>query len=120
MLTKVLKRETGRTVYYHRVILEYTNRPRKEAIMVKCDTGLTPLSNSHYDAEVESVSLVKRQADFPLDFKEESEIEITSEVTGTAPVPLLNVGVRQAGTLIDDELNVKPGTPPHHGGVLGQ
>ena len=111
MLTKVLKRETGRTVYYHRVILEYTNRPGKEAITVKCDTGLTPLSNSHYDAEVESVSLVKRQADFPLDFKEESEIEITSEVTGTSPVPLLNVGVRQVGTLIDDELSVKPGIP---------
>jgi len=111
MLTKVLNRETGRTVYYHRVVLEYKDRPGKEAITVKCDTGLTPLNNSTYDAEVESVSLVKRQADFPLDFKEESEIEITSEVTGTAPVPLLNVGVRQAGTLIDDELNVKPGTP---------
>jgi len=111
MLTKVLNRETGRTVYYHRIVLEYKNQPGKEAITVKCDTGLTPLSNSTYDAEVESVSLVKRQADFPLDFKEESEIEITSEVTGTAPVPLLNVGVRQAGTLIDDELNVKPGTP---------
>ena len=40
-----------------------------------------------------------------------SDVEITSEVTGTAPVPLLNVGVRQAGQLIDDELNVKPGTP---------
>ena len=32
-------------------------------------------------------------------------------MTGTAPVPLLNVGVRQAGTLIDDKLDVKPGTP---------
>ena len=40
-----------------------------------------------------------------------SDIEITSEVTGTAPIPVLNVGVRQDGTLIDDELNVKPGTP---------
>jgi len=111
MVTKVLNRNTGRAVFYHRVVLEYKDRPGKESIMVKCDTGLTPLLNSTYDAEVESVSLVKRQADFPLDFKEESEIEITSEVTGTAPVPVLNVGVRQAGTLIDDELNVKPGTP---------
>merc|ERR1712032_554548 len=35
----------------------------------------------------------------------------TGEVEGRAPVPVLNVGVRQAGTLIDNELNVKPGTP---------
>ena len=32
-------------------------------------------------------------------------------MTGEAPVPVLNVGVRQDGTLVDDELNVKPGTP---------
>ena len=32
-------------------------------------------------------------------------------MTGEAPVPILNVGVRQDGTLVDDELNVKPGTP---------
>lgn len=112
MVTKVLNKNTGRTVFYHRVVLEYKDRSAKEAVLVKCDTGLTPLANSTYDAEVESLSLVKRQApDFPLDFKEDSDIEITSEVTGTAPIPVLNVGVRQAGTLIDDELNVKPGTP---------
>jgi len=112
MVTKVLNKNTGRTVFYHRVVLEYKDRSAKEAVLVKCDTGLTPLANSTYDAEVESVSLVKRQApDFPLDFQEDSDIEITSEVTGTAPIPVLNVGVRQAGTLIDDELNVKPGTP---------
>jgi hypothetical protein len=28
------------------------------------------------------------------------EVEITSEVTGHAPTPVLNVGVRQDGTLI--------------------
>jgi len=111
MVTKVTNKNTGRTVYYHRVVLEYKEKAGKEAIMVKCDTGLTPLNNSTYDAEVESLSLVKRQADFPLDFKEDQDIEITSEITGTAPVPVLGVGVRQDGTLIDDELNVKPGTP---------
>jgi len=111
MVTKVTNRNTGRTVYYHRVVLEYKDKAGKEAIMVKCDTGLTPLNNSTYDAEVQSVSLVKRQADFPLDFKEDKDIEITSEITATAPVPVLGVGVRQDGTLIDDELNVKPGTP---------
>jgi hypothetical protein len=72
---------------------------------------VTNQKNSSYDAEVESVSLVKRQADFPLNFREEQDVEITDTVTGTAPIPVLNVGVRQGGTLVDDELNVKPGTP---------
>lgn len=112
MVTKVLNKNTGRTVYYHRVVMEYkdTTTP-KQAFLVKCDMGLTPTNASSYDSEVSEISLVKRQADFPVNFKEDSDIEITSEVTGTAPIPVLNVGVRQDGTLIDDELNVKPGTP---------
>ncbi|XP_063614353.1 uncharacterized protein LOC134787506, partial [Penaeus indicus] len=38
-------------------------------------------------------------------------IEITSEVTGRAPIPILRVGVRQNGNLVDGEINVRPGTP---------
>ena len=40
-----------------------------------------------------------------------SIIEITSEVTGTAPIPILNVGVRQNGQLVGGQINVRPGTP---------
>jgi len=111
MVTKVVNKNTGRTVYYHRVVMEYKDTTPKQAFMVKCDMGLTPTNASSYDSEVSEVSLVKRQADFPVNFQEDSDIEITSEVTGTAPIPVLNVGVRQDGTLIDEELNVKPGTP---------
>jgi len=111
MVTKVLNKNTGRTVYYHRVVMEYKDTTPKQAFLVKCDMGLTPTNASSYDSEVSEISLVKRQADFPVNFQEDSDIEITSEVTGTAPIPVLNVGVRQDGTLIDDELNVKPGTP---------
>jgi len=111
MVTKVLNKNTGRTVYYHRVVVEYKDTTPKQAFLVKCDTGLTPTNASSYDSEVSEISLVKRQADFPVNFREDSDIEITSEVTGQAPIPVLNVGVRQDGTLIDDELNVKPGTP---------
>merc|ERR1712013_611277 len=75
------------------------------------NTGRTPTNTSSYDSEVSEVSLVKRQADFPVNFREDADVVITGEVTGQAPIPVLNVGVRQAGTLIDDELNVKPGTP---------
>jgi len=109
MITRVVNKHTGRTVFYQHVVVEYSERP-KQAIMVKCDLGLTPNRNSSYDSEVSEVSLVKRQADF-VNFHEESDLEITGEVTGEAPVPVLNVGVRQDGTLVDDELNVKPGTP---------
>jgi len=106
MVTKVVNQITGTKVYYHRLIIEYQDETPKESILVKCLTG--PTHNSSHP------SLVKRQApDFPLDFQEEDEILITGEVTGRAPTPELNVGVRQDGVLIDDELNVKPGTPLH-------
>ena len=59
----------GRTVFYQHVVLEYSSSP-KQAIMVKCDLGLTPSRNSSYDSEVSEVSLVKRQADF-VNFHEE-------------------------------------------------
>jgi len=111
MLTKVVNSATGRTVYYQHVVLEYSNnKVPKQSIMVKCDMGLTPNNNSSYDSEVEQVSLVKRQADFE-NFYEDQGVDIIDTVEGSAPIPILGVGVRQDGTLIDDELNVKPGTP---------
>ena len=71
MLTQVVNSVTGRTVYYHHVVLEYKDQVQaKQSIMVKCDMGLTPNTNSSYDSEVEQVSLVKRQADFE-NFREE-------------------------------------------------
>jgi len=107
MLQKIVNKQTNSKLYYHRVIVEYEDDTPKEAIVVKCNTGISAVSNS---SEVESLSIVKRQVDFGPGFRED-DVEITSEVTGFAPAPLLNVGVRQAGVLIDDELNVKPGTP---------
>merc|ERR1711868_179640 len=91
MGTKVVNSATGRTVYYQHVVLESSN-------------------NSSYDSEVEQVSLVKRQADFE-NFYEDQGVDIIDTVEGSAPIPILGVGVRQDGTLIDDQLNVKPGTP---------
>jgi len=112
-LTRVVNKKTENKVFYHKIMVEYNDKTPKESILVKCDSDLTPRGNSTYDSEIEEVSVVKRQADldFPVSFKEDSEVEITSEVTGHAPTPVLNVGVRQDGILIDDELNVKPGTP---------
>lgn len=111
MVTRVTDRTTGRKVFYHRVVLEYGDKAPKDAFLVKCDTGVSPLNRTAtYDVEVEQLRL-KRQAEFPENFREDYDVEITGQVDGFAPVPVLNVGVRQAGTLVDDELNVKPGTP---------
>lgn len=116
MVTKVVNQITGTKTYYHRVIIEYQDSTPKESILVKCLTGVASKSKRYEGVASNSShsSLVKRQApDFPIDFQEEDEILITGEVTGRAPTPELNVGVRQDGILIDDELNVKPGTPLH-------
>ena len=64
MVTKVENAESGRLVFYHHVVLEYKMPRAKEFIMVKCDMGMTPNSNSSYDSEEEQLSIVKRQADF--------------------------------------------------------
>jgi len=112
MVTKVVDKNTGRKVFYHRVIMEYGDKAPKDAFLVKCDSGISNLNTTQpYDVEVEQLSVVKRQAEFPSNFREEDYIEITDTVEASAPIPVLNVGVRQAGTLIDNELNVKPGTP---------
>jgi len=112
MVTKVVNKNTGRKVFYHRVVVEYGDKAPKDAFLVKCDTGVNTLNTTQsYDVEIEGLSLVKRQAEFPEFFREEDYIEITDTVEASAPIPELTVGVRQSGTLIDNELNVKPGTP---------
>lgn len=40
-----------------------------------------------------------------------SDLEITTSLTGNAPDPILGVGVRQNGEIVNGELNVSPGTP---------
>jgi len=107
MVTKVVDKQQGSKVYYHRVILELPGK-NKQALTVRCD-GTTKTSSTNSSTS----SIVKRSPQvFPPFFQEpDYDIEITSEITGRAPVPELIVGVRQEGVLIDDELTVKPGTP---------
>jgi len=115
-ITKVVDRESGRKVYYHHIVIEHalSNKFKKQAILVKCDSELLHGTNSSsFDSKLNEVSIVKRSAqNFPANFQEpDYEIEITSEVTGRAPTPELTIGVKQSGYVIDDELTVKPGTP---------
>ncbi|XP_042873906.1 uncharacterized protein LOC122254328 [Penaeus japonicus] len=98
-ITKIKNKISGKTVFYHRVAL--TTAKERHVVLVKCnfDPHSSPFEN-----------IVKRDV-LPPEFVEPDYIEITSEVTGTAPVPILNVGVRQNGNLVDGEINVRPGTP---------
>jgi len=99
MVTKVLNKATGRQVFYHRIITEFETRP-KQVFLVKCDS---------YKNHTE---IVKRSANPQFPIREpDYDIEITDEIVGRAPIPELIVGVKQSGTLIDEELTVKPGTP---------
>ncbi|XP_069692522.1 uncharacterized protein qsm [Periplaneta americana] len=94
-LTRVINSATGRTVYYHRIVVEDASEP-KEVLLVKCVTSPTRL----------------RRNVLPAGFQEPDfrELEL-HEVNGSAPEPVLGVGVRQGGQLVTGELNVNPGTP---------
>lgn len=97
--TRVKNKITGETVYYHRVSV--TSNKNKEVMLVKC--RVAP-DNATID------NIVKRDV-LPPEFEEPDYIEITSEVSGTAPIPILGVGVRQDGNLVGGQINVRPGTP---------
>jgi hypothetical protein len=80
----------------------------QEAVTVKCiipgETSLHPR--------------LKRQVfghhqDLPDNFTESAEelIDYSGNVTAQAPLPLLNIAVKQNGEFVDTALNVSPGTP---------
>ncbi|PSN31893.1 hypothetical protein C0J52_27172 [Blattella germanica] len=95
-VTRVHNFRTGRSTYYHRVIVEEPDKS-KEVILVKC------ISTSQHR---------ERRDVLPAGFQESDlrDVELHT-VNGTAPEPILGVGVRQGGQLVTGELNVNPGTP---------
>jgi len=98
--TRVKNKLTGDTVFYHRVGV--TTEQRRQVVLVKCRVP--------HDSSMAMDNKVKRDV-LPPEFVEPDYIEITSEVTGEAPVPILGVGVRQNGELVGGQVNVRPGTP---------
>ncbi|CAL4074047.1 unnamed protein product, partial [Meganyctiphanes norvegica] len=99
-ITRVKNKLTGASLYYHRV--DVKTAKGRETVMVKCRLA-------HDNTTVDS-NIVKRDV-LPPSFVEPDYIEITSEVTGTAPIPILGVGVRQNGKIVGGQINVVPGTP---------
>lgn len=99
--TRVRNKITDEAVFYHRVAVTTIAAKKRHVVLVKC----------RVDPEDSSQDNIVKRDVLPPEFVEPDYIEITSEVTGTAPIPILNVGVRQNGNLVDGEINVRPGTP---------
>lgn len=96
-VTKVSNKMTGTKMYYHKIVVEHEGTPPgKEDLLVKCTTA------NH--------TLTKRNV-LPAGFMEPDDLEVTTTLTGRAPEPMLNVGVRQGNEPVTGELNVNPGTP---------
>ncbi|XP_067004525.2 uncharacterized protein qsm [Anabrus simplex] len=98
-VTRVFNQVTGLKVFYHTVVVESPGmEPSKELLRVKCVTSVGNHTRQRRDL-------------LPAGFQEEEVVNITRTFQGTAPVPELNVGVRQGGQEVTGELNVNPGTP---------
>lgn len=100
-VTRVVNKITGKKVFYHRIIIEGDQEFGKEVISVKCVTN-GPLYNVTH-------GIVKRDV-LPAGFQEPEDLEITSNITGSAPEPSLTIAVRQGENLVSGDLNVSPGT----------
>ncbi|CAG0921503.1 unnamed protein product [Notodromas monacha] len=107
-LTKVFNGYTGRTLYYHKIVVQRIDKKKsegkdevkKELLSVKCD----------FDSGASSSGRHRRQA-LPAGFREPEIIELTGNITGEAPVPELSVSVTQNGLPVGNELTVRPGSP---------
>lgn len=100
-VTRVVNKITGKKVFYHRVIVEGDQEFGKEVINVKCITN-GPLYNVTH-------GIVKRDV-LPAGFQEPEDLEITSNITESAPEPSLDIAVRQGNVRVSGDLNVSPGT----------
>ncbi|XP_050426872.1 uncharacterized protein LOC126837110 [Adelges cooleyi] len=98
-VTKVTNKATGAVTYYHQVVIEKDGGSYKSFLDFKCWFG--GKNGNH--------TVAKRNV-LPAGFQEPEDLEITT-LTKNAPVPMLKVGVRQGGSVVDGELNVNPGTP---------
>ncbi|KAL7632661.1 UNVERIFIED_CONTAM: hypothetical protein RMT77_017042 [Armadillidium vulgare] len=98
--TRIRNKLTDESLFYHKLAITDASGVRhlyKVSCFISRSKGLES-------------NIVKRNV-LPSGFVEPDYIEITSEVTGVAPIPELSVGVRQGGNLIGNQVTVSPGAP---------
>ncbi|CAK9817478.1 hypothetical protein ANTQUA_LOCUS9391 [Anthophora quadrimaculata] len=107
-ITRVVNKVTGQKVYFHRIIVEEPADSNKHTFTVKC--VITEVVVKPGILIAANHTAVRRSV-LPAGFQEPDVIDIRGEISESAPVPILGVGVRQGGNLVTGELNVSPGTP---------
>ncbi|XP_054710772.1 uncharacterized protein LOC129220384 isoform X2 [Uloborus diversus] len=103
--TKMLNKLTGVRIYYHRIMVEH---PKEELQMILVSCSLPP---THNTSNPEVMLARYRRNILPENFVEPDHVNITDYIVAQAPVPYLNIAVRQHGRILDTTLNVQPGTP---------
>lgn len=112
--TSRLKNKITRSqIFYHKVIIERNIEDdlwSQEAVTVRC---IVPSAMSFINPHDRHRRQVIEEPDLPANFSESAEelIDFSGSVTGRAPMPLLNIAVKQNGEFVDTALNVSPGTP---------
>lgn len=101
--TRMHNKVTGQWIYYHRIMIE---TPGKEAqvILAKC------VLPGGFNESTTSRGRSRRQT-LPFELEEPEHLNITEYIEARAPVPYLDVAIRQNGRVLDTTLNVQPGTP---------
>lgn len=101
--TRMHNKLTGQWIYYHRIMVE-TAGEETEVILAKC------VLPGGFNQSVTSRGRSRRQS-LPFDLVEPEHLNITEYIEARAPVPYLDVAIRQNGRVLDTTLNVQPGTP---------
>ncbi|KAG0431373.1 hypothetical protein HPB47_021845, partial [Ixodes persulcatus] len=101
--TRMHNKITGQRIFYHRVMIE-TPGEETEVILAKC------VLPGGFNQTSTSGSRSRRQS-LPFDLIEPEHLNITEYIEARAPVPYLDVAIRQNGRVLDTTLNVQPGTP---------
>lgn len=103
-VNRVERTDTGEVLYYHRLVTE--EKDGASVSLVKC------LFDANGNEEG-SHGRLKRQIvdELPEGFSEPPTVEITKTLVNSAPVPELNVAIRQNGELVGEQRPVRPGSP---------
>lgn len=100
-VSRMTNQMTGETTYFHRLIVEAEDEQvPKQTLLVQCQVG------------GETLNRTRRQAvpNWP-DIVEPNHINITEYIEARAPIPNLDLGIKQNGRMLDTTYNVQPGTP---------
>ncbi|XP_022691790.1 uncharacterized protein LOC111262076 isoform X1 [Varroa jacobsoni] len=115
---KMTNKITGLKTYFHRIVLEeeqhQLNSSDEDAVTVGSKSRQTIFFKCQLaDRRRLFLNRAKRAASsqFPFELVEPDHLNITEYIEAHAPVPYLEIGIRQNGRLLDTTFNVQPGTP---------